>query len=205
MIICPWCGTTYLAFQSNCSNCGGPLLAADERSRSSSSEDLPIPPSAPRPISPRYAWRLILTSGRGIVGLVLGLLGLIFTLVGAGLTLGIITAIIGIPFLLLGLVLLAAGVVLLFLQFQQAQNVVSALRDGEATRGQIMDVQQNFYTRINGRNPWVIRYQFQAGGQAHEGRISTLNDPGERLQPGKPVYILYLPTAPQWSSIYPHP
>ncbi len=205
MIICPWCGTAYVTFQSNCRNCGGPLLAADESSHSSPNEDIPIPPSAPRPISPSYVWRLTFTSGRGIAGLVLGLLGLVFTMVGAGLTLGIITAIVGIPFLFLGLLLLAAGAILLFLQYQQAQNVVSAIRDGEAARGQVLDVQQNYYTRINGRYPWIVRYQFQANGQTHEGRVSTLNPPGERLQAGKPVYILYLPGSPQWSSIYPHP
>jgi hypothetical protein len=92
-----------------------------------------------------------------------------------------------------------------FLQYQQAQNIVGALRNGEATRGRILDVQQNYHVRINGRNPWVIRYEFQAGGQAQESSVSTLNQPGERLQAGKPVYVLYLASAPQWNSIYPHP
>lgn len=205
MIICPWCGTPYAAFQSNCGNCGGPLLSAEETSHASSSEDIPIPPSAPRPISPSYAWKLIFTDAKGIAGMVLGLLGFIFTLLGAALTIGMITAFVGIPFLCVGLVLLGAGAVLFFLQYQQAQNIVGALRDGEATRGRILDVQQNYTVRINGRNPWVIKYEFQGGGQTYESSVSTLNQPAERLQAGKPVYVLYLPSAPKWSSIYPHP
>lgn len=205
MIICPWCGTPYATFQSNCGNCGGPLLAADERSQASSSEDMPMPPSAPRPISSNYAWKLIFSSGKGIAGTVLGALGVVFTLVGAALTLGLVTAFVGIPFLCVGLLLFGGGAVLFYLQYQQAQNIVGALRNGEATRGRILDVQQNYHVRINGRNPWVIRYEFQAGGQAQESSVSTLNPPGERLQAGKPVYVLYLASAPQWNSIYPHP
>ncbi len=88
MIICPWCGTNYLTFQTNCGNCGGPLLTIDEKITSSIvSEDIPTPPLVPRPISPKYAWRLLFTDGWAIAGLVFGLLGVIFSLVGAVLTL----------------------------------------------------------------------------------------------------------------------
>src|SRR5512140_2847805 len=102
MVVCPWCGTAYAAFQSNCSNCGGPLLPAEQGPQSSADEDFPIPPSAPRPISPRYVWRLTMAGGRGIAGMVLSLLGGIFALVGAGLTIGFVTAFVGLPFLCLG-------------------------------------------------------------------------------------------------------
>jgi hypothetical protein len=42
-------------------------------------------------------------------------------------------------------------------------------------------------------------------GQDHEGKVTTLNRVGDKLQEGKSVCILYLPTTPQWNSIYPHP
>jgi hypothetical protein len=58
---------------------------------------------------------------------------------------------------------------------------------------------------VNGQYPWVIRYQFEANGQDHEGKVTTLNLPGQQLQAGRAVCVLYLPTAPKWSSIYPHP
>src|SRR5947209_5323450 len=152
MIICPWCGTNYLTFQSNCGNCGGPLRAVDGKiTPSMASEDIPTPPLAPRPISSKYAWRLLLTDGWSIVALVFGLLGFIFSLVGAGLTLGVVTALVGIPFLLLGLAFLGTGGGMLVWRYQAAQKIVSVLREGAATRGQIVDVQENYHTRINGR------------------------------------------------------
>jgi len=206
MIICPWCGTNYLTFQSNCKNCGGPLQAVEEKITSSDpTENLPTPPSAPRPISKKYVWRLLSTDGWAITAFIFGLLGVIFSLVGAGLIIGIITAFVGIPLLLLGVVFLGVGVWLFIWRYRQAQKVVNVLREGEATRGKIVEIQENYSVIINGRHPWVIRYQFQANGQDHEGKLTTLNQPGQQLQAGKAVCVLYLPTTPKWNSIYPHP
>jgi hypothetical protein len=205
MITCPWCGTTHLTFQSNCNNCGGPLRAADDNSTSEPGEDLLTPPLAPRQIPNQYVWRLVSRDGGGIVGLVFGILGFIFSLVGAGLTLGIITAFLGIPFLICGMVFLITGVWVFLWRYQKAQKVVTVLRDGQARRGQITQVEQNYHVRINGRYPWVIGYQFQVDGQEHSGKVSTLNPPGEKYQAGKEVWVLYLPEAPRWNSIYPHP
>ena len=111
----------------------------------------------------------------------------------------------GIPFLLLGLAFLGSGGWVLNWRYKETQKEVNVLRVGEATRGQIVELQENYSARINGRYPWVIRYQFQVNGQNYEGKVTTLNTPGQQLQTGKTVYILYLPTAPQWNSIYPHP
>jgi hypothetical protein len=206
MIICPWCGTAHVTFQSNCKNCGGPLPSADDKKPSSvPAEELPTPPLPPRPIPNRYVWRLLSRDGWSIAAFVFGLLGVIFSLVGAGLTIAIITAFVGIPFLLLGIAFLIAGVWVFLWRYQNAQKIVNVLRDGEATRGQIVEMQQNYSVRINGRYPWVIRYQFQADGQDHEGKVTILNPPGEQLQAGKAVCVLYLPATPKWSSIYPHP
>jgi hypothetical protein len=206
MIICPWCGTTYLDFQSNCKNCGGPLQAiAETAAPSVSTESLPTPPPAPRPISDKYIWRLLLTDGWAIFASVFVLLGVIFGMVGAGLTIGIITAFVGIPILLLGIAFLGAGVGVIIWRYQGAQKVVNVLRDGEATHGQVVEVQEDYSVSIDGRHPWGIRYQFQAGGQNHEGKVTTLNQPGSQLQVGKAICVLYLSTDAKWSSIYPHP
>lgn len=145
------------------------------------------------------------TDAWAVTAFVFGLLGAIFSLVGTGLTLGIITAFVGIPFLLLGFAFLGIGGWTLNWRYKETQKVVNVLRVGEATRGQIVEIQENFSVRINGRNPWVIRYQFEVNGQNYEGKVTTLTPVGEKLQAGKAVSILYLPTAPQWNSIYPHP
>lgn len=206
MVTCPWCGTTHLVFQPNCMNCGGPLLSPNEKSAgSAAAEELPAPPQAPRPISGQYAWRLVARDGGAITAFVVGILGFIFSLVGAGLTLGIITAFLGIPFLMLGILFLCAGVGVFLWRYQLAQKVVHVLRVGQARRGQIIAAEQNYHVRINGRYPWMIRYQFQANGQDYEGKVSTMNPPGEQYQAGKAAWILYLPESPKWNSIYPHP
>ena len=164
-----------------------------------------MPPAAPRAISQRYAWRLMSSDGWSIAAFVLALLGFIFTVVGAGLTLGLVTAFVGIPFLLLGLPLLVLGGGALIWRYQTAQKVVTVLREGQAARGEIVDLQENYSVTVNGRHPWVIQYGFQVNGEKYAGKVSTLNQPGRGMQPGKAVYILYLPAAPRWSSIYPHP
>jgi hypothetical protein len=206
MVICPWCGTNYLTFQSTCDKCGGPLQLADQETVSPDSDEiLQTPPSPPRPISDRYVWRLLFNDGWWIAILVFGIVGFVFSLVGAGLTLGVITAFVGLPFLILGIGLLIAGGWVGVWRYQIAQKVVNVLRVGEATRGQITETRQDYSVTVNGRSPWVIRYQFQVNGQNVEGKVTTFNPLGQNLQAGKAVSVLYLPADPKWSSIYPHP
>jgi hypothetical protein len=206
MIICPWCGTNYLTFQSNCDKCGGPLQLADENIVSPDSDELfQTPPLPPRQISDRYVWRLFFGDGWWITILVLGIVGFVFFQVGEGLTIGVVTAFVGIPFLLLGIgFLIASGWVAIW-RYQIAQKVVDVLRVGEAAHGQITEVHQDGSISVNGRNPWVITYQFQVNGQNAEGKVTTFNPLGQQYQAGEAVSVLYLPADPKWSSIYPHP
>jgi hypothetical protein len=117
----------------------------------------------------------------------------------------VITAFVGIPFLLLGIGFLIAGGWVAEWRFQVAQKIVNVLRVGEAVRGRITEVQQDYSVMVNDRNPWVIRYQFQANGQNVEGKVTTFNPLGQQFQEGEAVSVLYLPADPKWSSIYPHP
>jgi membrane protein implicated in regulation of membrane protease activity len=208
MITCPWCGTHYAAFQSNCKNCGGPLPPPPAQAAAPAPEreaDLPAPPPPPRPISDSYVWRLLAADGGAIVGGVFALLGAIFLIVGVPLTLAIITAFVGLPFAALGAVFGGVGGWLLVRRYEAAQKTVSVLRRGEAARGQITGVEENLSVRVNGRHPWTIKYQFQVGGRNYEGRVSTLNRPAPQLQPGQPAHVLYLPGAPELNALYPHP
>ncbi len=209
MFVCPWCGTGYLAFQSNCQNCGGPLLADGQDGASAMAVDeLPIPPAAPRPISDRYLWRLLSTDAWSIVGIVFGVLGLIFGPVGAGLVFGshaAVTALVGIPFLALGLAFLVVAGIALVSRYREMKKVVGVLREGCPIKGRVTDVSENYLVRVNGRHPWVIVYEYQVDGRAYPGKVSTLNPPGPGLQAGSAVTVLYLATHPTRSSIYPHP
>jgi len=210
MINCPWCGTNYESFHSNCQNCGGPMQIPSGNSSQSLEPRSPllnmvIPPAPPRPISNRYVWRLLVSDGWAIAACVFGLLGFIFILVGVGLTLGVVTAFMGIPFSGLGLLLLGGGGTLAGLRYQAAKKTVGVLRVGEVAEGQIAQVVDNFHLRVNGHYPWVIRYEFRVDGQLYEGWVSTLNTPGAALQPGQRACVLFLPQAPGQNVLYPHP
>ena len=202
MVTCPWCGTHYQNFQSNCDRCGGPLNPPSEPG----SQPAPLsPPPAPRSVAPSYAWKLVWTDGAGVVGFIFLILGAVFSVVGLVLTLAVVTAFVGLPFLLLGLIFLLVGGGLAGTRYQAAKRTVDVLRLGDAATGKIARVEQNLSVRVNNRSPWNIWYQFQAQGQSFEGKVSTFDTPGPALQPGQPATVLYSPLAPQHNSLYPHP
>jgi hypothetical protein len=208
-IVCPWCGTNYTEFLSNCRNCGGPLPAPKELAPPS--EKLlphwtpPTPPAPPREISKNYIWRLMMQDGWMIGAAVFALIGAIFAPVGAGLVIGVITAFVGIPFLLMGLGFLGLGVWGVVWRYQEAQKVVKVLQEGVSTQGEIVDLVANYNVRVNGQTPWKVTYGFELDGQHYEGTVSTLIPPGLQLQPGMPATVLYLQDTPSQNTLYPHP
>ena len=210
MITCPWCGTSYAVFQSNCKNCGGQLTPPPSidnvlAATAAAEEQVVMPPPAPRSISNNYVWRLMFSDGWAVAAMVFTLLGSIFTCVGFFLTIGIITAFVGLPFAALGLALLGGGVAVIYWRYQEAAKVVNVLRVGEATRGEITSVEVNYSVRINGRHPWTITYQFQFNGQNYDGKVTTLNPPSPQMQRGRMACVLYAPQAPTQNTLYPHP
>jgi hypothetical protein len=204
MITCPWCGTHYAAFQSNCKNCGGQLPLPDKPKPVNPELEVEMPPPAPRPISDSYGWKLMRGDGWVVASSVFILLGAIFGVVGLGLTIGIVTAFVGIPFVLLGMLFFGGGGAIVYWRYQEAQKTLRVLRNGQAVKGQIISVEQNTSVEINGRNPWRIAYRFDANGRTHEGHMTTLNTPFH-LQPGQPFCVLYLPNIPTYNTLYPHP
>jgi hypothetical protein len=79
------------------------------------------------------------------------------------------------------------------------------MKYGEPALGQVTTVEENLLVRVNGRHPWIIGYQFQAGGQVYHGRASTLKQPAPYFLPGREVYVLFMPGAPGQNALYPHP
>lgn len=201
MVTCPWCGTAYEGFISNCKNCGGPMLPPHEEAAPGPL----IPPPAPRSIAGSYAGRLMVADGASIAGFVLALLGGIFTAVGMGLTLGVVTAFVGIPFFIMGVVIFAGGAAVLLWRYQEKRKVVEVLRNGEAILGEVADLNENVSVRVNGEHLWTVEYRFRAQGQTYVGKVTTLREPGEELRRGKPVYVLYTLDDPTVNAIYPHP
>jgi hypothetical protein len=207
MITCPWCGTHYDAFQSNCRNCGGPLPLPVERPSPAASgeEPLPVPPPPPRAISDSYTWKLFWADGWAVAAGIFALVGAIFAFVGFILTIGIVTAFVGIPFAGLGMALLATALLVAVWRYRETQRIVWVLRDGVAARGRILSLQRNYSVQVNDRHPWTIAYQFQVEGRGYQGRLSTFNDPRQQFQPDGEACILYLPNMPEYNTVYPHP
>jgi hypothetical protein len=206
-ITCPWCGTSYTAFQNNCRNCGAPLPppAELEKLTARKSGRLQMPPAPPREIADSYIWRLMGQDGWVISSAVFVLLGVIFGFVGGGLTIGIITAFVGIPFLGMGLLFLGGGLAIIYWRYHEATNILNVLKHGQAKEGEITGLEPNYNVRINGRTPWTVYYRFSVDGKDYDGKVSTLNDPSFFMQPGSPAVVLYLPDAPEHNGLYPHP
>jgi hypothetical protein len=214
-VTCPWCGTDYAAFQSNCKNCGGPIPLPPkppaQRGAVSAADfaqtefELAEPPPPPRPISSSYAWKLLLTDGWAIVAMVFLILGVTFTCVGVPLVVGVVTAFVGVPFALSGLPFLGGGLAIGYWRYEQKRKVVQVLREGTATLGRITRTEMNASVQVNGRHPWFIHYGFSVGGRDYAGQVSTLHDPGPQHQPGQRAYVLYMPSAPEQNALYPHP
>jgi hypothetical protein len=203
MITCPWCGTSHERFQQNCGSCGGPLPALSPTSEN----DPTVPPPAPRAVPRRYKWSLWLTNGWLIAAGIFALLGAIFTLVG--LVLFVIFALVGIeiliglPFVAVGILFLGVGLPIIVWRYGEVRRATDVLRLGEATLGQVVTVDQNYFVRINRRHPWVITYRFQAIGREYRGKTTSLNPAAAELQPGQAIYVLYLPDNPHKSVPYP--
>ncbi len=205
MITCPWCGTNYTVFQSNCSRCGGPIKAPSVIVPARDDSQVEMPPPPPREISDNYRWKLMLADAWSMGAFIFALLGAIFTFVGFPLTVAIITAFVGLPFLGMGLLFLGGGGYVLYWRYQEALKAVNILKNGEAIIGQVTGTEVNYSVAVNGRNPLTIAYQFQVGGRDFQSKVTTLNHLNLSFQPGKPVCVLYLPGAPEYSSLYPHP
>jgi membrane protein implicated in regulation of membrane protease activity len=204
MITCPWCGTNYATFQSNCDNCGGSLPLPAESIPRPLAEALHVPPPAPRRLPRNYVWRILLTDGWAIVAGVFALVGAIFGLVGGALTISIVAALVGLPFAGLGVLFLAVGMPMLLWRYREAQQTVEVLREGEAALGEIVSVYQNYHVQVNGRYPWSIVYRFEVSGSEYEGKVNTLSQPDLSQRPGKAVYVLYSRGEPGRNTIYPH-
>ena len=205
MIACPWCGTNYRVFQPNCTNCGGPILETRTQVETSPGESIPMPPEPPRQIGNEFAWKLMVSDGWSVAAFVFGLIGGIFAVIGIPLTIAIVTAFVGLPFALLGLGFLGVGGGILVWRYKETQKVVDCLRRGEAVRGEVLAAEENYNVTINNRHPWSLTYEFIINNQIYDGKLSTLNPPGPKLQQGKAVCILYLPENPAVNTIFPRP
>jgi hypothetical protein len=205
MVVCPWCGTNYAVYQSTCDKCGGAIQFSQAVIPSGSGNEVSMPPPPPREISDGYRWKLMLADAWSMGAGIFTLIGSIFFLVGLVLTVAIITAFVGLPFLGMGILFLGGGGYILYWRYKEALKALNILRNGEAVTGEVTSAELNYSVEVNGRNPITIGYRFQVSGKDYQSTVTALNHLNMEFKPGKLVCVLYLPDAPEYNSLYPHP
>lgn len=218
MITCPWCNTSYLSFQSNCTNCGGPLPlpqapkpeAPGVGAAAPDLVELPEPPPAPRQFADSYIWKLLFVKPQNLI---FSILAIVFVTTGGPLLLTgvgmaclggilIVPLIIGVVFVIISLPMTVGGAWLGKRAYDDAKQTLHLLRHGEKALGEIVSVEPNHNVTVNGRHPYNIGYRFQVNGVPYEGVHSSLNTQAPRLRVGQAAYIIYLPEAPKYNLLY---
>ncbi len=190
MHTCPWCKTSYVNWQSQCAQCGGPLAPALGQGLG------PEPPPAPRKLPKAYVRRVRWTEN-------------IATMVGPGfIAIGLLFAIpmivnkLWLPALLPAFFLLGGGSMFRY-GWKIAAARLRAFRLGKAVQGSIHQVGVDATQHVNGRHPSKVIYHFPVDGQMHEGVIISFDTTASRLFSGQPMWVLYNEADPAENAIYP--
>ncbi len=187
---CPWCTTTYVNWQSQCKQCGGPLPPPPGMRLGDP------PPPAPRKLPGTYVKRVRWTEN------IATLVGMGFTGVGLLMAVPMLVNKLWLPALFPGFFLLG-GVSMFRHGWKTAAGRLRAFGQGKAVQGRIERVSMDTTQQINGRHPWRVVYHFTIGDQWHEGQITTFDSTASLRSSGQPVWVLYNEADPTENAIYP--
>ncbi len=196
-ITCPWCGQRNPADALECRSCGGPLPV-------SGSDPGPEPPPPPRQLPKGYKNRVLWKNAPGnAIGLVFAVIGISLLCIFApvGLISGLLPILcigggMGVIFALIGGGLLYTGV-------RNGLRKIRPYELGYAAIGEITEIYRDTSMEVNGRNPWAVRYQFEADGQLYEGKATTWKYAPNLHKSGDRVHVLYLTEDPEQNALYP--
>lgn len=177
IVKCPWCRSQFAnAVISNCTNCGGPVEFQKDKST------LGIKPLlAPRELPKKFVRRI-------------KYFGNVYTMIGVIFTVPFIWTVI---FPIIGIFLWRKGI-------KDANDELTPLMYGELTEGQIDSIEMDYSKTINGRHPLEVHFSFDANGQTITGNVGNIFDSVDQLKnPGDPVWVVYMPSDPNLSSVWP--
>ncbi len=102
------------------------------------------------------------------------------------------------PLLLGGIwFVVGGGVGVIFFAAGNPMHDYRLSRDAAVAEGTVTEVRIDRSTHINDRNPWIVRYTFQANGQTYAGKSSTMDEAFARgLAQGNRIEVEYLPAKP---------
>lgn len=209
MTTCPYCGSSYITFQTNCKNCGAPLPPVVKDGIQTKTRDVdftpPKPPAPPRTIAETYVFRLMWADGIGVSSIAFLIIGILLIITGVVKSLldsqnfdaSLISG--------FGWFITVSSAAIGFWSYWEARQKVQVLRIGQAALGRILTVEQRAESQSTTTHTWVIHYNCIANGKRIRGKLLTRIPPGKRLQAGNQVWVLYLPDKPKKNTIYPHP
>lgn len=179
---CPWCATWFpVRPGGKCSECGGPLTTTPGAERGDA------PPPAPR-VLPAAFKRQVMFSKNIVV-----LVGLGFMVVGVPLIAAYGS---GVPFAILGFLLWRTG-------RKAAAEQIAVLEAGVPVEATLLSVSIDSSESINGEHPFRLHYAFEIQGQRQVGSSRSWDLSNELRQPGEPLWVVYDPSDPKRSSLWP--
>lgn len=190
MHTCPWCTTSYVNWQSQCSRCGGPLAPESGQGPG------PKPPPAPREMPKTYVRRVRWTQNIGT------LVGLGFAAIGSLFSIPMIINKLWLPALIPAF-FFVGGVSMFRYSWNIAAARLRTFRFGKAVLGEVHQVGVDATQHVNGQHPAKVIYRFRIGDQLHEGAVISFDSTASERSSGQPVWVLYTESDPAENAIFP--
>lgn len=102
----------------------------------------------------------------------------------------------GVPFAILGFLLWRTG-------RKAAAEQIAVLEAGVPVEATLLSVSIDSSESINGEHPFRLHYAFEIQGQRQVGSSRSWDLSNELRQPGEPLWVVYDPSDPKRSSLWP--
>lgn len=177
---CPWCATVNkVTNETNCVNCGGPLPAVPHNNDGLDKGQ--APGSTPREIPKVYIKKLKYRN-------TMFMIGFFFTAFFFWTIL----------FPIIGIFLMRAGL-------RNANRKLMALQFGVKSEGVLVDIYKDHSETVNGRNPWLLEYEFTTdnGKFISAKKTGAWGKNNRYRKPNDHLWVVYMPDSPEISAIWP--
>ncbi len=95
------------------------------------------------------------------------------------------------------------GGAMLFAAIRSNRREIRAFRDGVPAKGLVVKRGEDTTTKVNGKHPFEVRWEFQVDGTVHTGRLSHMNhEILRRAMPDDEVTVLYDPRDPKVNTVW---
>ena len=177
---CPWCSSiNYVAEETNCKNCGGPLPAVPKKDSGIGRGKIPDDP--PRKLPQKYIKKLKYRNVYFIIGIIF-----------------VVPFIWSVIFPIIGFFLIRHGL-------KVANNKIAALERGIKAEGTLLAIYRDQSITINGRHPWKLEYEFKtiSGAKIEAIKTGAWNNNNRYRAAGDRLWVVYLKEDPEINAIWP--